>query len=59
MPSFWSAVRAVLWKDLAVEWRSRQLLAAMLAFAVLVILIFNFSLELDAVARRTVAAGVL
>lgn len=59
MPSFWSALRAVLWKDLAVEWRSRQLLSAMLAFAVLVILIFNFSLELDALARRTLAAGVL
>lgn len=59
MPSFWAALRAVLWKDLSVEWRSRQLLGAMFAFAVLVILIFNFSLELDAAARRTVASGVL
>lgn len=53
------AALAVLWKDLAVEWRSRQLLTAMVVFALLVILIFNFALELDARARQDVTAGVL
>ncbi len=53
------AVSAVVWKDLAAELRSRELLSAMLVFALLVILIFNFSLELDARSRATVTAGVL
>jgi heme exporter protein B len=57
--SFLGAAFVVARKDLAVEWRSRQLLAAMLVFAILSILIFNFTLELDALARRQVAAGVL
>jgi heme exporter protein B len=57
--SFFGAVRAIVWKDLAAELRSRELLSSMLVFALLVILIFNFSLELDAKARATVTAGVL
>jgi heme exporter protein B len=57
--SFLGAAVAIARKDLAVEWRSRQLLAAMLVFAILSILIFNFTLDLDALARRQVAAGVL
>jgi heme exporter protein B len=40
-------IGAVVWKDLAAELRSRELLGAMLVFALLVILIFNFALELD------------
>lgn len=57
--AFFSAVRAVIWKDLAAELRSREVLSAMLVFSLLVILIFNFALELDAAARSTVTAGVL
>ena len=53
------AVGAVLWKDLAAELRSRELLSAMLVFALLVILIFNFALELDLATRQTVTSGVL
>ena len=56
---FLRALRAIIWKDLAAELRSRELLSAMLVFALLVILIFNFALELDARARATVTAGVL
>jgi heme exporter protein B len=56
---FIRAVSAIVWKDLAAELRSRELLSAMLVFALLVILIFNFALELDARARATVTAGVL
>ncbi len=53
------AVWALLWKDLAAELRSKELLSSMLVFALLVILIFNFALELDRSARENVAAGVL
>lgn len=57
--NFLRAVGAVVWKDLAAELRSRELLSAMLVFALLVILIFNFALELDAKTRSTVTSGVL
>jgi heme exporter protein B len=58
-PSFLRAVRAVLWKDLTAEFRSRELLSAMLVFSLLVVLTFNFALQLDRAARENVAAGVL
>ncbi len=56
---FIRSLSAIVWKDLAAEMRSRELLSAMLVFALLVILIFNFALELDAAARANVTAGVL
>ena len=57
--AFWRALWAVVWKDLAAELRSRELLSSMLVFALLVILIFNFALELDARERANVTSGVL
>ena len=59
MGEYLRALGAVVWKDLAAELRSRELLTSMLVFALLVILIFNFALELDARARATVTSGVL
>lgn len=56
---FLRALGAVVWKDLRAELRSRELLSAMLVFAILVILIFNFALELDAQARASVTSGVI
>jgi heme exporter protein B len=56
---FMRSLTAIIWKDMAAELRSRELISAMLVFALLVILIFNFSLELDAQARATVTSGVL
>jgi heme exporter protein B len=58
-PSFFKAVLAIVQKDLAAEFRSRELLSAMLVFSMLVILIFNFALELDIKVRQSVTAGVL
>lgn len=58
-PSFLKAMLAVAQKDLAAELRSRELLSAMLIFSALVILIFNFALELEPQVRRKVTAGVL
>ncbi len=57
--AFGRAVGAVVWKDLAAELRSRELIGGMLVFALLVILIFNFALELDVRTRSTITAGVL
>ena len=58
---FLRAMGAVVWKDLSAELRSRELISAMLVFALLVILIFNFALDLDPASRRdpTITAGVL
>lgn len=58
-PSFFKATMAIVQKDLAAELRSRELLSAMLVFSMLVILIFNFALELDVKVRQSVTAGVL
>jgi heme exporter protein B len=57
--SFTKAVSAVVWKDLQAEFRSRELFSAMLVFSLLIILIFNFALELDIKTRQSVTAGVL
>lgn len=58
-PSFIKATLAIIHKDLAAEFRSRELLTAMLTFSVLVILIFNFALDLNIDVRQKVTAGVL
>src|SRR5512133_3355664 len=57
--SFVKAVAAIVWKDLRAEFRSRELFSAMLVFSLLIILIFNFALELDVKTRQSVTAVVL
>jgi heme exporter protein B len=59
MKHFLNAVGAVIWKDFRMEWRNRENISAMLVFALLVILIFNFALELDLQAKASLSAGVL
>lgn len=56
---FWRAALALTAKDLRIELRGRELLNAMLLFAVLSTLIFSIALELDRTARETSIAGVL
>ena len=58
-PSFLRAILAIIWKDLRAEFRSFELVSSMLVFSLLVILIFNFALELDIKTRQSVTAGVL
>jgi heme exporter protein B len=57
--SYLRAIQAIIWKDLSAELRSRELLSAMLVFSLLVLLIFNFALDLEPATRSTVTAGVL
>ncbi len=59
MTGYFRAVGAVVWKDLVAERRSKELLSAMLVFSLLVVILFNFALELDRSARENVVAGVL
>lgn len=56
---FLRAILAIVWKDLRAEFRTFELISAMLVFSLLVILIFNFALELDIKTRQSVTAGVL
>jgi heme exporter protein B len=58
-PSLLKATFAIVRKDLAAELRSFELVSAMLVFSLLVIVIFNFALELDVKVRQSVTAGVL
>ena len=58
-PSTLKATFAIVKKDLAAEFRSFELVSAMLVFSLLVIIIFNFALELDVKVRQSVTAGVL
>jgi len=58
MKMLW-AIFAIVRKDFAIERRSRQMITAMLVFSMLVVLIFNFALELDARARISASAGIL
>jgi heme exporter protein B len=58
-PSILKATFAIVRKDLAAELRSFELVSAMLVFSLLVIIIFNFALELDVKVRQSVTAGVL
>ncbi|HMB24993.1 MAG TPA: heme exporter protein CcmB, partial [Anaerolineales bacterium] len=45
--------------DIQAEYRSLELVSAMLVFSLLVIIIFNFALNLDLKVRQSVTAGVL
>jgi heme exporter protein B len=57
--TYLKAIGAIIWKDLAAELRSRELISAMLVFALLVVLIFNFAIELLPNLRLTITPGVL
>lgn len=57
--SFYKALKAVVWKDLIAELRSKEMISGMLIFSLLVIFIFNFSLELSPSTRASVTAGVI
>jgi heme exporter protein B len=57
--AYLKAVAAILAKDLAAEWRSKEMISAMLVFSILVVMIFSFALELDRGARENVVAGIL
>jgi len=51
--------RATLIKDLRLEWRSRDVINAMLFFALLVVVIFSFSFDPTAEESRHIAGGLI
>ena len=57
MRNYVGQVLAVVWKDLVVELRTRERIAAMGAFVVLVAVLFNFGLDRSIVRPADVASG--
>jgi heme exporter protein B len=57
--SYWRKVLAVARKDLLIELRSRDVLSSAVVFTLLVLLIFNFAIDLTGDVVRAVAPGVL
>jgi heme exporter protein B len=57
--TFFRQLYAIIAKELAVEWRTRETLSAMLVFALLVLVVFNFAFDLQGLDMRVVGAGVL
>lgn len=52
-------VGQILRKDILVEWRGRQGVPVMLVFALLVVFLFNFALQLSPNLQTSLAAGLL
>jgi heme exporter protein B len=55
----WRAAYAILWKDLVAEIRSKELLSAMLVFSLIVVVVFNFAVELRLELARQTSIGFL
>ena len=59
MNTYLTQVWAIIWKDLLLEIRSRERIAAMGAFAVLAGVLFNFSIDTTTTRPQDVAAGLI
>jgi heme exporter protein B len=59
MAEFFRVALSVAWKDLRVEHRSKTALVSAIAFAALVLVIFNFARDAAAVSREMLAPSVL
>lgn len=52
-------IATVLWKDLRIELRTRDALSASFVFCVLVLVVFNFTLDLNSEEARRLGSGFL
>ena len=52
-------ISAIIFKDVAIELRNKESLASMIMFAVLVLVVFNFSSESTGLDKALVAPGTL
>lgn len=56
---FFRQLVAILAKEIAVEWRTREALSAMLVFGLLVLIVFNFAFDLQGVDIKVLGPGIL
>ncbi len=54
-----AVMRATLWKDMRMEWRSKDAINSMLFFALLVVVIFSFAFNPTAEESRHIAGGLM
>ena len=59
MKRYFQVMWAVLWKDLRIELRTKDIFTSMAVFAVLAVMIFNFAFELRVPDKSTIIPGVL
>lgn len=59
MTGFWPTVAALMWKDILLELRTKDIVISVLAFALLSMVIFNFALGPSPQITPVVAPGVL
>ena len=59
MNQYLTQVKAIIWKDFITELKTRELFSSMFVFALLVMLIFIFSINLSLVKANQVGPGVL
>ena len=59
MNQYLNQVKAIIWKDFVTELKTRELFSSMFIFALLVIVIFIFSINLSIVKASEVGPGVL
>lgn len=59
MRQYLNQIKAIVWKDLVTELKTRELFSSMFIFAILVIIIFIFSVDLSIVKANEVGPGVL
>mgnify|MGYP000017524196 FL=1 len=57
--SFWRKVLTIIWKDVVAELRTKEIFSSMFVFALLLIVIFNFSFDLRVEKVAEVVPGVL
>lgn len=58
-PSWWTVILAVLWKDLLLESRTREIVTPIVVFSLLVIVVFSFVLDPNPRLAASVAPGAL
>ena len=59
MTGFWTVVATMMWKDVLTELRAKEVVTAVLAFAILTLVILNFAVNKEAQLTPVVAPGVL
>lgn len=59
MGQYLNQISAIVWKDFVTEFKTRELFSTMFIFAVLVMLIFIFSINLSIVEANQVGPGIL
>ena len=59
MTSFWRPLLAIVWKDLLLELRTKDIVVSVLLFALLVIVVFSFAIDPTPRLVAVVAPGIL